>query len=593
MDNDGDVKMRIGDVSFREYSEPFPSLNNNLNSMSFTASSEYLKLIERLSDLRLTNTGVVNLIRGSTQESKKDLLSVMHTRTLYLFAWALFIYSLYQLLKTIDLELFFNSDILYLPTLYRDLFVDGYSIAGWRLTPAPYFFPDMGVFFTLMYITGNTALSFILFGAIQSTALVLAYAFIARTILKNHKNQAMIFMLIVGSIVNIMLMNNLGTEIFSYILMPTIIFALSFLGVVSDKIFIVLFILPIMGTMFFLYLLDVIPRKDTINLLIAIIPPTIVGIASISYIRHFVTIPGTTSIKIGKFITSVWKLYGNMGYFITGNMRYYTINYILWLTITVMLINFYVKNIRDDNNFLENKPENLQLLFFTVFSAVMVLIVIFATLVKGYLCTLEFRYMTAVFMIPMLGNAIYISYYFYTSSLSKKKKNLIMTALVTVSCVVTLWIKHDFSGKLSYDYYPKQVRSLDYYCSENNLSFGLSGYWNAKLITVLSKKNVRLCQLGKKDLSILHWINNKEWYFNKGKNGKEKPKFNFIVLSRFDKNSEIKKYDILKELRKQISPSGLYYRGLDRGKIIKKFGFPIRTVKLNRLEILIYERSLL
>jgi hypothetical protein len=35
-----------------------------------------------------------------------------------------------------------NSDALYLPTLFKDVFQHGGSIQDWYLTPAPYFLPD-------------------------------------------------------------------------------------------------------------------------------------------------------------------------------------------------------------------------------------------------------------------------------------------------------------------------------------------------------------------------------------------------------------------------------------------------------------------
>ena len=50
---------------------------------------------------------------------------------------------------------FFNSDTLYLPSVYKDLFIDGYGIKGWELNPSPNFFPDMSVYFLLSYFIGD------------------------------------------------------------------------------------------------------------------------------------------------------------------------------------------------------------------------------------------------------------------------------------------------------------------------------------------------------------------------------------------------------------------------------------------------------
>ena len=51
--------------------------------------------------------------------------------------------------------LFFNSDALYLPALYYDLFERGGHLRQWFLTPAPYFFPDWPLYFGLRALTGD------------------------------------------------------------------------------------------------------------------------------------------------------------------------------------------------------------------------------------------------------------------------------------------------------------------------------------------------------------------------------------------------------------------------------------------------------
>ena len=66
-----------------------------------------------------------------------------------------------------DMRLFFNSDTLYLPSIYRDLFVDGFTIEGWFLNPAPNLFPDVFLYFILNWITSDFILASILFSFVQ------------------------------------------------------------------------------------------------------------------------------------------------------------------------------------------------------------------------------------------------------------------------------------------------------------------------------------------------------------------------------------------------------------------------------------------
>lgn len=49
---------------------------------------------------------------------------------------------------------FYGADSLYLPSLSRDL-TSGYDLSGWKLTPAPYFFPDILIFFAAGLVTQN------------------------------------------------------------------------------------------------------------------------------------------------------------------------------------------------------------------------------------------------------------------------------------------------------------------------------------------------------------------------------------------------------------------------------------------------------
>jgi len=65
------------------------------------------------------------------------------------------------------MRLFFNSDTLYLPSIYRDLFIDGFTIEGWYLNPAPHLFPYVFLYFILNWITGDFILASILFSFVQ------------------------------------------------------------------------------------------------------------------------------------------------------------------------------------------------------------------------------------------------------------------------------------------------------------------------------------------------------------------------------------------------------------------------------------------
>ena len=70
-----------------------------------------------------------------------------------------------------------NSDQLYLPSLYRDIFVDHGSLRDWALPPAPSFFPDLVLYAIAERLTGAIGLALALAVCAQF-ALVVALAWL-------------------------------------------------------------------------------------------------------------------------------------------------------------------------------------------------------------------------------------------------------------------------------------------------------------------------------------------------------------------------------------------------------------------------------
>ena len=56
-----------------------------------------------------------------------------------------------------------SSDLIYIESLYRDLFVRDYSLSGWLVSRAPYFFPDWIVYFLLRAFSGHYISSWYLY----------------------------------------------------------------------------------------------------------------------------------------------------------------------------------------------------------------------------------------------------------------------------------------------------------------------------------------------------------------------------------------------------------------------------------------------
>jgi hypothetical protein len=78
-------------------------------------------------------------------------------------------------------RIFYSSDVLYLPALYRDL-LSGARLSDWGWPPAPYILPDMLLFFALNTIVPNFHIAIVLNAVAQLCLFVAGLLFISFTI---------------------------------------------------------------------------------------------------------------------------------------------------------------------------------------------------------------------------------------------------------------------------------------------------------------------------------------------------------------------------------------------------------------------------
>ncbi|WP_139381608.1 hypothetical protein [Pseudoxanthomonas indica] len=77
-------------------------------------------------------------------------------------------------------DVFFNSDAMYLPTLFADVLAGSGELDHWYLTPAPYFFPDYLLFLPAYLITSVPFLQISVVSLLQVVVTLLLLAWLAR-----------------------------------------------------------------------------------------------------------------------------------------------------------------------------------------------------------------------------------------------------------------------------------------------------------------------------------------------------------------------------------------------------------------------------
>ncbi len=80
-----------------------------------------------------------------------------------------------------------NSDLIYIESLYRDLFVRDFPLNGWLVSRAPYFFPDWFLYFFLRKLTGDYGTAWIFYVFANFFALIGFFYFLIRYFFPDSK----------------------------------------------------------------------------------------------------------------------------------------------------------------------------------------------------------------------------------------------------------------------------------------------------------------------------------------------------------------------------------------------------------------------
>jgi hypothetical protein len=93
---------------------------------------------------------------------KPTLIAVScYLLTLLLFSWR---YHLGE----VDNELFYNADALYLPSLFKNILIDGFSYADWTFAPSFYIFPDAIIYFPAFFLSDDISSQIFFYAIFQS-----------------------------------------------------------------------------------------------------------------------------------------------------------------------------------------------------------------------------------------------------------------------------------------------------------------------------------------------------------------------------------------------------------------------------------------
>jgi hypothetical protein len=462
-----------------------------------------------------------------------------------------------------QLYVYFNSDTLYLPSIFKDIFIDKTGISGWHLNAAPNFFPDMFFYFIFNGIFQDFKTAMLLFSAFQYGVLLyllnLVFKEASSYITWNYLALGNLLMLLIFFVTSVTgdfsytfyllsISYHLGPFIMTLICLLQLIkylktgnnkflyflFIVGFLAALSNRLFLVMFVFPSLSLILLLPKKDL--KKRILKLLLVLLGLTVLGILTFNLIKGS---------KIIYIASTDWKLFNfsniipSFKVMASQHLRYmYLMDFrgivsllsIISFALTCYISYKYLYRIY----YRKDKEYNWVKAFFAFFACAFFVIVLFTPVINGsYIGTAIMRYNVHVFYFALFSYT-FIVYYFLRSSKKHGHRLFKYVFLVGFSTIVlyTIYFPFKSSTKLStstyFNYYPEYIECADKIAKEHNLQYGVAEYWLAKKITMFSKQNLRVYTVFH-DTKIWYHVMNRNWYYKSGKGKHGNPEFRFII----------------------------------------------------------------
>jgi len=429
---------------------------------------------------------------------------------------------------------FDNSDALYLPTLFRDVLQQGGQFKDWYLTPAPYYFPDYGLYFlAFLLVSGiyeqiivfTIIQCFILFGLVYvltkqidqisafqiASCITICLVWFAVTV-----DQPFIFLLIsahhygafISAILLVYLWNVYESKNKKPFFLLGLISIVTFLSTLSDNLFLIQALLP-----FFIACIASHFFSNSFQikgLASSFLYPFFFGIAgSISYkwlVVYQTRYSGHTGFdQFSKNINDLILMAGNI---VSKNYILLAI-ILLYLILCACLI----------WQLLQGKGiawVSKKLLFLSLFSLASIGVTFAAVSLVEQMPVSE-RYLISAYTWPVIMVGLFAAAYFGQRA---QFGICLMSALIAISLCFSGVHQLNKLGYVGKNYSP-ELACLDDALQYEELHNGVAQYWDAKALQAFSRLELKLAQhFG--DLSEHRWITSANYF---------RDRYDFVIIS--------------------------------------------------------------
>ncbi|MFW6370847.1 MAG: hypothetical protein ACOC10_06540 [Bacteroidota bacterium] len=457
---------------------------------------------------------------------------------------------------------YFNSDALYAPVIFRGLFIDGSGLEGWNFNAAPNFFPDFLGYSLVNMIISDFKWAMVVFSGVQYAGLMILLTWLLYRVNRKITHIFAIlgnvcmwiffgvavfaidyyfaflhlsisyhlgpFILTILSLVSISyLWREPRINFYYYLLLVTV-----FLGVLNNRLYIVMFIIP------FLLSISVFYKKKKIFV-------QKVGLgAFISATLGMLGFWGMKQSESVIFISTGWKMFNFEN--IKGSIEVWWnqlsgflnpldlrgIIFLLSLISYLLMLQYVIKSFR---KIFSNRENNLHFEdFYVVFFFVFIPIVFLVPIINGaYVGSAIIRYNIHVYYFSIF-NWGYLFFKFFEQRIQTKEvllNKISFTSLIAllVLLIAGIYLKRD-SFMEFVQYKPDYVKRIDDFAAKHDVKYGTGSYWYSKTTTMFSDRDVRMYHLYSNFRTYHHSLN-QNWFYDSGKGKHSRPDFRFIVTS--------------------------------------------------------------
>jgi hypothetical protein len=529
------------------------------------------------------------------------------------FAWLGFILSLIFLFCQLSssspavLKMWLSSDTLYPVNVFTDTFIDGYSLSGWQFSIAPCWFPDLVLVGLFLGLTQNVILATLLAGFIQIALIVGAFVLVRKAVRTTKPVAQDVLLLAAGVAITIFVAIRPGVYypgLYQFFLPQThvgslcvVLYGLGLallcvrrtyeakaiswglillyavvciLGGMSNLLFMVQMLAPLTVSLGFSIVFNLLPLRVSFLPLGIGWSAAAMGAVLNRVLFNTTAVGAQSAINYERVMTSldvfmrgfVAKVLACDGLHMVA---------IVWAIVCILYVTSVLRIAVKDSVRQLSLSQRMTMLFFlscfvsAICSAGAIVLGGSNGLSEFKDYTWSMHYLHPAFLVPLFGLPLALSWSGLLEHRSLARSVPIFVGLCAFVVPAYCIARTPVPARPIQAYVPPLVRFIDDLAAREGLRCGFGGYWQTRLVTLLSKTGVRAYPVDG-SLRPLLWVSNRQWYSQRFNDRRKQPTVDFVILD-----------DPLWKI--------------SRERVVQVLGEPKREVRFENTRILIYVKG--